>query len=139
MGCIAGRAKAYGMRGVVADGLDFFDVYAKAGEAIANARAGDGPTLLECQTYRFYGHYEGDEQGYRSKDEIEEYRKEHCAILRFRRQVTQHGWLTDDEMDEIDARVADAIEASIVHAANSPFPNPGDVTKDVYVNYKEVV
>jgi len=72
---IAGWAVAYGMRGEFVDGLDRFDVYEKAGKAIAAARAGEGPTLLECKTYRFYGHHEGDKQGYRSQEEVEEYRK----------------------------------------------------------------
>ena len=81
---IAGRARAYGIRGTVVDGLDLFNVYEKAGEAIAAARDGEGPALLECKTYRFYGHHEGDKQGYRSQEEVEEYRKNHCVIKNFR-------------------------------------------------------
>ncbi|MCZ6677515.1 MAG: thiamine pyrophosphate-dependent dehydrogenase E1 component subunit alpha [Candidatus Poribacteria bacterium] len=136
---IARRAQAYGIPGVVADGLDLFDVYAKAGTAIAAARAGDGPTLLECKTYRLYGHYEGDTQGYRSKAEIDRYRHEHCAIRRFRARVTQDGLLTADELDAIDARVDNAIDAAVAFAANSPFPDPAEVTTDVYVNYEEEI
>src|SRR5205085_8254735 len=64
---IAERAKSYGMASAIADGMDFFDVQAKAADAIARARRGDGPTLLECKTYRFAGHYVGDGLAYRPK------------------------------------------------------------------------
>ena len=138
-GDIASRAQAYGIPGVTVDGLDLFDVYETAGVAIDRARAGDGPTLLECQTYRFYGHYEGDTQGYRSRAEIEEYREKHCAIRLFRDRVTEQGLLGDDELNAIDAQVADAIEEAVEFAANSPFPDASEVTTDVYVNYKEVI
>jgi pyruvate dehydrogenase E1 component alpha subunit len=71
---LAVRAQAYGMPGVVADGMDFFDVFEKACEAIARARRGDGPTLIECKTYRYFGHYVGDPLTYRTKEEAEQVR-----------------------------------------------------------------
>ena len=127
------------MRGEVVDGLDLFDVYEKAGKAIAAARAGEGPTLLECKTYRFYGHHEGDKQGYRSQEEVEEYRKNHCVIKNFRARTTDEEVLTDGELDEIEEQVAESIESAVAYAADSPWPEPSDVTEDVYVNYKEVL
>ena len=136
---IAGRARAYGMRGEVVDGLDLFDVYEKAGKAIAAARAGEGPTLLECKTYRFYGHHEGDKQGYRSQEEVEEYRKNRCVIKNFRGRMTDEKVLTDGELDEIEERVAETIESAVAYAADSPWPEPSEVTEDVYVNYKEAL
>ena len=136
---IAGRARAYGIRGTVVDGLDLFDVYEKAGEAIAAARDGEGPALLECKTYRFYGHHEGDKQGYRSQEEVEEYRKNHCVIKNFRARMTDEKVLTDEELDEIETRVEETIESAVAYAADSPWPEPSDVTEDVYVNYKEVL
>ena len=132
---IAGRAQAYGMPGVSVDGLDLFDVYEKAGSAIALARAGEGPTLLECKTYRFYGHHEGDAQGYRTQEEIEEYRKNHCVIKNFRTHTIHESLLTNDELDAIDKKVADTIEAAVKYAADSPWPKLDEVTDDVYVNY----
>ena len=72
---IAIRAQSYAMRSAIADGMDFFDVYEKAGEAIALARRGEGPTLLECKTYRFYGHFVGDPLVYRSKEEAEDWKQ----------------------------------------------------------------
>jgi pyruvate dehydrogenase E1 component alpha subunit len=136
VGDIAERARSYGIPGVIADGLDVFDVYAKAGAAIAAARAGDGPTLLECKTYRLYGHYEGDTQTYRSKEEIERFRGEYCAIRHFRERVIQQGWLATDELDATDSQVTAAIDAAIAFAAESPWPDPSEVTADVYVSYE---
>jgi pyruvate dehydrogenase E1 component alpha subunit len=136
---IAGRARSYGIRGVAVDGLDLFDVYEKAGKAIAAARAGEGPTLLECKTYRFYGHHEGDKQGYRSQEEVEEYRKNHCVIKNFRARTTEEQVLANEELDRIEAQVAETIESAVAYAADSPWPEPADVTEDVYVNYKEVL
>src|SRR5439155_602776 len=66
---LAVRAGAYAMASAIADGMDFFDVHEKAGAAVARARAGEGPTLLECKTYRYYGHYVGDPLTYRTKEE----------------------------------------------------------------------
>src|SRR3981081_585235 len=71
---IAERAAGYGMPGVTVDGLNVFAVYEAAGEAIARARRGEGPSLIECKTYRYYGHFEGDTVMYRTKDELEFYR-----------------------------------------------------------------
>src|SRR5262247_1782951 len=87
LACGAGlSAKVLGT-GVVADGMDFFDVWAKAGEAVARARRGDGPTLLECKTYRYFGHYVGDPLTYRAKDEADRVRAQSDPLDLFERRV----------------------------------------------------
>src|SRR5512134_307642 len=87
---VAQRAMAYDIPGVVADGMDVFDVYQKAGEAIDRARTGGGPTLVEAKTYRFMGHYVGDPQTYRSKDEVEQWRKRDPIVM-FRQRAVEGG------------------------------------------------
>jgi pyruvate dehydrogenase E1 component alpha subunit len=77
---LAERAAAYGMPGVIANGMDFFDVHEKAGQAIERARSGEGPTLLECKTYRYFGHYVGDPLTYRTKEEADEVRRSRDAL-----------------------------------------------------------
>lgn len=130
---LAERAAAYGIPGVVADGMDFFDVYEKAGAAIARARRGDGPTLLECKTYRYYGHYVGDPLTYRTREEAEEVKKTRDPLERFERRVTQSGIIVAPELRRIDAEVSAEIEAAVAAAEAAPFPDSAAVTRDVYV------
>jgi len=132
---VATRATGYGIPGVIADGMDFFDVFEKAGTAIERARRGEGPTLLECKTYRFYGHYLGDNLAYRRKEEAEEVRQTRDPLDLFERRTAGEGWLAGDELRSIDAEVASEIEEAVSYAESSPFPTPADVTTDVYVRY----
>jgi pyruvate dehydrogenase E1 component alpha subunit len=131
---IAARASAYNIPGLVVDGQDVFAVYEAAGEAVRRARAGEGPTLLECKTYRYYGHFSGDPGGYRSEEEINEAKRRDC-LERFKRQVLDRGLLTQVELDEIDRRSKEAIEQAVAFAKSSPLPSPEEVTTDVYVRY----
>jgi len=131
---IAARASAYNIPGLVVDGQDVFAVYEAAGEAVRRARAGEGPTLLECKTYRYYGHFSGDPGGYRSEEEINEAKRRDC-LERFKRQVLDRGLLTQAELDEIDRRSKEAIEQAVAFAKSSPLPSPEEVTPDVYVRY----
>ena len=130
---IAVRATAYGIPGVIADGMDFFDVYAKAGEAIARARGGDGPTLLECKTYRYFGHYVGDNLQYRTKAEAERWRAQDPLVL-FERRTVADGVMEPGNLRRIDAEVAAEIEAAVAAAEAAPLPAPEDVLRDVYAN-----
>src|SRR5204863_6908012 len=95
---IADRAAGYGMPGVSVDGLDVFAVYEAAGEAIARARRGEGPSLIECKTYRYYGHFEGDTIMYRTKDELEFYRGRD-PILGLRRFMIDRNIAPEEELD----------------------------------------
>src|SRR3990170_6987745 len=99
---VAQRAMAYDIPGVVADGMDVFDVYQKTGEAIDRARGGGGPSLVEAKTYRFMGHYVGDPQTYRSKDEVEQWKKRDPIVL-FRKRAVDEGKVTAAEQGAIDA------------------------------------
>jgi len=130
---IAVRAASYGMPGVIADGMDFFDVYAKANEAIARARRGDGPTLLECKTYRYFGHYVGDNVKYRTKEETERWR-ERDPLAAFEKRAVADGVMEPGNLRRIDAEVAAEIEAAVAAAEAAPLPGPDDVLTDVYAN-----
>lgn len=132
---LAVRAQAYGIPGVIADGMDFFDVFAKAGDAIARARRGEGPTLLECKCYRYYGHYVGDPLTYRTKEETDEVRATRDPLERFERRVTAEGALAAEELRGIDDEVAAAVAAAVQYAEASPQPEVEDLTRDVYVRY----
>ena len=132
---IADRAAAYNMPGVTVDGNDIFAVDEAAGEAIARARTGKGPTLLECKTYRFYGHYEGDQQTYKVATENEKYQKERDPIKLFKENVLARKLVSAAELKTIEDRVAAQIEAAVKFAEESPFPDVRETYTDVYVNY----
>jgi TPP-dependent pyruvate/acetoin dehydrogenase alpha subunit len=126
---VASRAAAYGVRGEIVDGMDVLAVREAAGRAVDEARAGAGPVLLECKTYRFAGHSRGDVRGYRSREEEAEW-KERDPIVRLRGPLT----LTLDAgvLDETDAQVEAALEDAIEFARNSPLPRAEDALTDAY-------
>ena len=132
---IADRAAAYNMPGVTIDGNDLFAVYESAHEAVARARAGQGPSLLECKTYRHHGHFEGDAQTYKIAEENEKYRTELDPIKRFTDAVLARGLVSEAEMADIDGRVNAAIDEAVTFAEDSPFPEVQETFTDVYVNY----
>ncbi len=131
---IANRAAAYEIPGVVVDGLDLFAVYEAAGEAIARARRGEGPTLLEAKTYRYYGHFQGDMVTYRTEAELSRF-KERDAIEAVRKYALEHGIVSQSDLTEIDDRVATALDAAWVDAKAAPWPEPESALEDVYVSY----
>lgn len=128
---VATRAKAYDIPGVVVDGNDVLEVYRVAAEAVARARRGEGPTLIECKTYRFMGHYVGDPQTYRSKEEVEE-RKKRDPILLFERRLIQEGILTAADAERIQKETDEAIAAAVRFAQESPEPEVTEALEDVY-------
>jgi acetoin:2,6-dichlorophenolindophenol oxidoreductase subunit alpha len=130
---LATRAAAYAMPSAIVDGMDFFDVHAKAGEAIERARRGDGPTLLECKTYRYYGHYVGDPLTYRTKEEAEDWRQHRDPLARFEERVVAEGLVHDGNLRRIDREVAELIDAAVRDAEAAPFPAVEDILRDVYV------
>jgi len=131
---ISERAHSYGMRSDIADGMDFFDVYAKAGEALDLARRGEGPTLLECKTYRFAGHFVGDPNVYRPKEEVEDWKQNRDPLDLFENRVVEAGLLTGDDLRGVDGEIVEEIEDAVTHAEAAPLPQPEDVLTDVYVN-----
>ncbi|MGA8942851.1 MAG: thiamine pyrophosphate-dependent dehydrogenase E1 component subunit alpha [Thermoactinomyces sp.] len=132
---IAQRAAAYNMPGVIVDGKDVVAVYRTAREAVDRARRGEGPILVECKTYRNYGHFEGDQQTYKIKEEVQVHRGEKDSIMLFRDYLLTHGLLTEAELLEIDCRVANAISEAVRWAEESPLPSAEELFTDVYVSY----
>lgn len=132
---IADRASGYNMPGVTLDGNDIFAVYEAAHEAVARARAGQGPSLLECKTYRFNGHFEGDAQTYKIAAENEKYQKERDPLKLFRDNVLSRHLVNEAEFKATDARVAAQIDEAVKFAEESPFPDVKETYTDVYVNY----
>lgn len=128
---IADRAVAYGIPGVTVDGNDVLAVREVVGEALARARKGEGPTLVECKTCRYYGHYEGDTQTYRTKQEFEECRKRD-PIPRFRKKLIKMGVLTEKDADKINQEMLEELDKAVKFAEESPFPEPRETLEDVY-------
>ncbi len=128
---VAQRAMAYDIPGVVADGMDVFDVYQKSGEAIDRARTGGGPTLVEAKTYRFLGHYVGDPQTYRSKDEVEQWKKRD-PIAMFRKRVVDEGKVGTADLDAIDTAIAKEMEQAVEFARQSPEPEVEAALQDIF-------
>ena len=134
-GDIVNRAPAFGMSGVKVDGFDFFAVHEAAGEAIARARAGEGPSLLEVSMGRFYGHHEGDTQTYRAKDEGDRLRSERDCLALFRRRVLDAALLAPADFDKLDAEIGCEVDAAVIRGLEAPSPGPEALFEDVYVSY----
>lgn len=128
---IADRAAAYDLPGVVVDGNDVIAVYEAVGEAVKRARAGQGPTLIECKTYRHRGHFEGDPTVYRPKEEFETWKKRD-PIPRFEDQLLQMDVLTQADLDKISAEIDQKIQQAIKFAEESPWPAVEEILDDVY-------
>jgi len=129
------RAAGFGLPGVTVDGLDFFAVYEAAGEIIKRAREGGGPALLECKMVRMYCHFEGDQQTYRAKGELDDIRANKDCIKLFSDRVVEAGVIPRGELDAIDREVGAEIEEAVAFAKAAPLPTAADLTTDVYVNY----
>lgn len=130
---VADRAAGYGMPGVIVDGMDVIAVYEAAGEAIDRARRGDGPTLLECKTYRYYDHVgvRGMGIAYRSDDEVEEWKRRDAIQLLENRMVEQ-GVLSSEGAAAVHERVREEALEAIEWAEASPYPAVEDLLSDVY-------
>lgn len=134
-GDIAKRADAFGMPGKIVDGHDFFAIYEASKEAIERARAGEGPSLMEFKLNRYFGHFEGDAQTYRGKDEVKKIRDEKDCLKLFRARVTEAGLLDDVQLKKIDDEAAKLIENAVTRAKAAPYPSAADLHTDVYVSY----
>ena len=128
---VADRAGAYGIPGVVVDGNDVMAVTEAAAEAIARARRGEGPSLIECKTWRWRGHFEGDPGAYKDSAEQAEWLQKD-PIPRFARKLTELKYATQEELEQIKAKVDRQIEAAVEFANTSPDPSPEDALTDVY-------
>lgn len=130
---IADRAAAYGIPGVVVDGNDVIAVYEAASEAVARARKGDGPTLIECKTWRHRGHFEGDPQVYKDPAEQEAWLKKD-PIPRFEAKLLELNYATQGDLEAIKSEIQAEVEAAVRFAESSPDPSPEDVYTDVYAD-----
>lgn len=128
---IADRAASYGIPGVSLDGNDVLAVYEAACIATERARRGEGPTLIECKTYRQKGHSRVDSAKYRPREEVEEWLRRD-PIRRFRDKLIQAGISTEAELQEIEKRVSNEIEDAVKFAVESTAPSPGEALEDVY-------
>lgn len=128
---LSDTAQAYDIPGVTVDGMDVTAVAEAVSEARKRARAGDGPTLIEAETYRYNGHYEGDEQNYRTEEELEQW-KQRDAIDTFRDRLIDRGELTEDEFEEMQASVEATIDDAIEYAQNSEYPAPEEAYDDMF-------
>jgi pyruvate dehydrogenase E1 component alpha subunit len=131
---ISDRAMAYGIPGFNIDGNDVIEVYSKMKEARERAKAGEGPTLLDCITYRFYGHFTGDPgRGitYRSKEEMDQWQNR-CPIKKLRERLIKERMLTEETEKTIEANVKASIEKAVQFAKESPLPSSEEATQDVF-------
>ncbi|MCE4950021.1 thiamine pyrophosphate-dependent dehydrogenase E1 component subunit alpha [Staphylococcus hominis] len=126
---IAERTAAYNMPGVRVDGMNVLDVYKATQEAVDRAKKGEGPTLIECDTYRKYGHFEGDEQKVKSPNDRN---ADKNATVEFRKQAIEEGWLTEDEADDIEKTAEQAVENAVKFADESELPDEDSLYKDVF-------
>jgi pyruvate dehydrogenase E1 component alpha subunit len=132
---VADRAVAYGMPGVIVDGMDVIAVYKAAQEAVSRAREGKGPTLIECKTYRFRGHYEGDPKKgatYRSEIEMSDWEKK-CPIANFKTKLIENSVLTENEAEDINQKCIKEIEDAVRFAMESPYPSPDEILENLFV------
>jgi TPP-dependent pyruvate/acetoin dehydrogenase alpha subunit len=128
---VADRAQSYGFEGVAINGNDVLAVYQATQGAIRRARAGDGPTLIECKTYRWHGHSEHDRAFYRSDEELAMW-KSRDPLPIFTTFLQERGVLGDEKLRGIDERVKEAIDRAVRYAEESPDPEPGEAITDVW-------
>ena len=134
---VADRAQAYGFEGVVVDGTDILAVYREAKRAIDKARAGGGPTLLECLTLRMEGHAVHDDAFYVPKVMFEKW-AESDPIERFRTWLRTNIEMTDEEEDEIGTGVKKLLNDALKRAEDSPMPDPADLLDGVYASIEDL-
>ncbi|MBC7232485.1 MAG: pyruvate dehydrogenase (acetyl-transferring) E1 component subunit alpha [Chloroflexi bacterium] len=128
---IADRAAAYAMPGKVVDGNDVLAVYAAVAEAVDRARAGEGPSLIECKTYRWKGHSKSDQERYRTREEVAAWKKKD-PIARFEAYLLQEGLLTEEQRQAIAKEAQERIEEAVAFAESSPEPRVEEISEGVY-------
>jgi pyruvate dehydrogenase E1 component alpha subunit len=131
---VADRAVAYGIPGIIVDGMDVIRVYEAANDAVKRAREGQGPTLIECKTYRYEGHEIGDPwETYRTKDDVEKWKK-NDPIANLRQKLIVDKIAVTEEIDDLEKDVVRLIESAVEFAKESPSPEPKEAFEDVFVS-----
>ncbi len=131
---ISARAAGYNIPGLAVDGNDILAVRRAAGQAIARARQGEGPTLLENKTYRIMGHFQGDPQRYRSSEEVEDWQRKKDPIERLAKVLRKKKALTKAVEKKIWAKVKAELDEAVAFAEGSPFPEPEEALEDLWVH-----
>jgi pyruvate dehydrogenase E1 component alpha subunit len=125
---LAKRAVAFGMHSITVEGQDVEEVLRAAGRALEHARSGKGPVFLLCETYRLTGHYVGDPQVYRPKEEVKELRETQDPLDRVRERLE----LSDEDFEAIESEVEELVEGSVEFAKAGTDPKPEDALKNIY-------
>ncbi len=128
---ISARAASYGFEGTSVDGMDVESVYGAAAHAVEKARSGGGPTLIECKTYRFFGHSRGDASVYRTKEEENAY-KERCPIKTYSAKLLEEGVLRQEELDGWEKEIGARLQEACDFADGSPYPPVSAIYEDIY-------
>jgi pyruvate dehydrogenase E1 component alpha subunit len=129
---LASRSAGYGIPGVCVDGNDVLAVRRAANEAVERARRGEGPTFLECQTYRWYGHFTADDGKYRPEEEVRFWKEERDPIRNFAKQLLDNKEATQAELDQIHGEVSGEIETAFKFAVESAPASIEKMVADVY-------
>ncbi len=127
------RAKGYNIPGVIADGMDVLDVKKKVFEAVERARKGEGPTFVECKTYRFYGHSKGDPKAYRTREEEQLWRTRD-SIASFEKKLIEQGVLTQKQVEALEESVTNEINEAERFALSSPYPPTESLYEGLYTD-----
>ena len=130
---ISDRAQGYDMPGVIVDGNDVFAVYEAAKELVERARCGEGPAILECKTYRIKGHFVGDPEMYRTKEEVQQVLEETDPIPRFEKKVLEAKIMTEKELEDIRTKVQKDLSEALEFARTSPEPEVSALYEGLYV------
>ena len=128
---IASRAASYGMPGISVDGNDALAVFESAQQAVERARRGEGPSLIECKTYRWSTHFEGEPDTYRPPEEVKQWLA-HEPLGIYRQKMQEMGIVSPEEMDRIEAAVIKELDEAVEFARNSKFPEPEEALEDLW-------
>jgi TPP-dependent pyruvate/acetoin dehydrogenase alpha subunit len=132
---IAARAEGYDMPAIVADGQSVLEMFEISGEAVKRARAGEGPTFIEAQTYRYHGHFGADDPlTYRTQEEEDYYEARDC-IATMGAYLLENDLATQEELDAVDQQALSDVADAIKFADESPFPDDSELMTDVYISY----
>lgn len=127
------RAQGYGMPSAIVDGNDVFATYEASKKALEYVRSGQGPFMLEFKTYRVKGHFVGDPEMYRSKQEVQEHFENNDPLKNFAKTVLAKKWLKQAELDAIYAEVSEEVVQAVEAARNDPYPADSELFNDFYV------
>ena len=134
-GTLIDRAKGFGLKSYKVDGTNFFEVYETFKEIVEKVRSGDGPAFLHVGTNRVYGHFEGDAQTYKTKEETESIRNDKDPLKIFKKKVVDSGLLDSKQLDDIESEMKSIVDKSVVESKSADFPSEKDLLTDVYVKY----